>query len=150
MTSVRAPSEHKAPLPKSVVFDTNVWSSGRFNAETFKARAARLDKAGINVLIPEVILWEWASHSAQDAKSGFDTWRRLTKAGLVSGAYPGPHDHGDVLAELRRFLATIPNAQILPVSGDAAIAGLRDQILQTGPGATKQGVKTGAADSAWV
>lgn len=148
--SVPLPPEERLPQPEAVVFDTNVWSSGRVNAETFKARATRLGKAGVKVLIPEVILWEWVSHSAQDTKNGVDTWRRLTKAGLVSGTYPGPHNHVDVLEKLGESLAAIPNAQILPVSGDAAIAGLRDQILQTGPGSTKQGDKTGAADSAWV
>lgn len=150
VTSVGVPPLPKAALPQAVVFDTNVWSSGRFNAGVFKARADRLAKAGIAVLVPEVILWEWASHSAQDAKSGLDTWHRLVKAGLVFGTYLGPRSHTDVLADLQRFLATVPNARMLPLSGEAAIAGLRDQILQTGPGATKQGVKTGAADSAWV
>lgn len=150
VTSPDALPEQGAPRPDAVVFDTNVWSSGRFNADTFKARATRLGKAGIKVLVPEVILWEWASHSAQDAKNGVDSWRRLAKAGLVFGSYPGPHNHVDVLARLREFLAAIPNVQIIPVSGESAIDGLRDQVLQTGPGSTKQGVKTGAADSAWV
>lgn len=150
MTSSSVPRAGRFPPPEAVVFDTNVWSSGRFNADTFKARAARLGRAGIKVLVPEVILWEWASHSALDAKSGLDTWRRLVKSGLASGSYPGPHDHRDVLEQLHKVLATVPNAQVLPVSGDSAIAGLRDQVLQTGPGSTKQGVKTGAADSAWI
>jgi hypothetical protein len=150
VSSPNALPKQGASRPDAVVFDTNVWSSGRFNADTLKARAARLGKAGIKVLIPEVILWEWASHSAQDAKNGIDSWRRLAKAGLVAGSYPGPHNHVDVLERLGEFLAKIPNIQIVPVSGDAAIAGLRDQVLQTGPGSTKQGVKTGAADSTWV
>ncbi len=150
MSSLNALPKQEASRPDAVVFDTNVWSSGRFNADTLKSRATRLGKAGIKVLIPEVILWEWASHSAQDAKNGIDSWRRLAKAGLVSGSYPGPHNHVDVLERLGEFLAKIPNIQIVPVSGDASIAGLRDQVLQTGPGSTKQGVKTGAADSTWV
>lgn len=149
VTSEGVPDGHAAD-PVSVVFDTNVWSGGRFNADMFTKQAKRLAKAGITVLVPEVILWEWASHSAQDAQNGLAAWRRLAKAGLVSGPYPGPKDLHGVLADLTRLLATVPNAQILPLSGDSAIAGLRDQVLQTGPGATKQAVKTGAADSAWV
>lgn len=42
VTSPDALPEQGAPRPDAVVFDTNVWSSGRFNADTFKARATRL------------------------------------------------------------------------------------------------------------
>jgi hypothetical protein len=41
-------------------------------------------------------------------------------------------------------------ATIIPVDGQAAQDALRDQILVRGPATRKGGVKTGAADSAWL
>ena len=36
------------------------------------------------------------------------------------------------------------------MEGDAAVSAIRDQVLLRGPGSRKRGVKTGAADSAWI
>ncbi|MBB4982520.1 hypothetical protein [Streptomyces nymphaeiformis] len=47
-------------------------------------------------------------------------------------------------------LAAVPGITLVKLTGDSAIEGLRDQILQTGPGRRKDGVKTGASDSAWL
>lgn len=47
-------------------------------------------------------------------------------------------------------VSAIAGVRVLPMTGEAAIAGIRDQILGTGPGETRSGVKTGAVDSSWI
>ena len=52
-------------------------------------------------------------------------------------------------AFLARLKAT-PYVEVVPLTGDSAIEGLRDQILLRSPAKPKSGVKTGGSDSAWL
>ncbi|KSU56123.1 hypothetical protein AS181_18955 [Gordonia sp. SGD-V-85] len=51
---------------------------------------------------------------------------------------------------LQGRISSIPNVVIVPMLGKNAIAGLRDQVLGTGPGTQKNNVRTGGVDSSWV
>ncbi|TMR90162.1 hypothetical protein [Nonomuraea basaltis] len=78
-------------------------------------------------------------------------YRRLAEAGLE--VTPPSSPYGDQPAVQHAFLQslkTIDNVTVLPLSADNARQALQDQILQRPPGRRKDGVKTGAADSAWL
>lgn len=61
-----------------------------------------------------------------------------------------PSDVRDIAEDMLKRVAAVPNVKVLLMSGDAAVAWLRDQILGTGPGTRKSGVKTGGVDSSFV
>ncbi len=56
----------------------------------------------------------------------------------------------EIADELRQQCESIPNVVVLAMGGDAAIAGIRDQILSVGAGKGLPGARTGASDSSWV
>jgi len=69
---------------------------------------------------------------------------------MVEGTFAASSDAMSVVKAVEARIKAIPNVKILPMTGEAAIAGLEDQILGTGPGEVRDGVKTGAVDSSWV
>lgn len=136
--------------PKAVVLDTSLWGEGTLDLGRVTAHAARLGKSGIELWIPEQVMLEWASHAAADAAAVTPAWGRLKRAGLVSGGFPVSVDVADAVASVHEALTKISNVTVLAMTGDAAVAGIRDQILGTGPGEVRKGTKTGAVDSSWV
>lgn len=140
---------HAGPPPRAVVLDTNITGKGRFNAAIVRNLAERLGRSDIEVWIPQQVVLEWARHAADDAHQILGTLRTLTNAGLIARDAPSD-DPSTVAKQLTAVIEAIGNVTILPMTGDAAIAGIKDQILGTGPGATKNDVKTGAADSSFV
>jgi hypothetical protein len=137
----------------AVVFDTNCFGYGRPDLGELGYLARRLREIGIVAWVPEPVAWEWAQHVGEDwdtvrVRLG-DEHRRVKKAGLASFESP----YGDPAAVAEAFLAKlgeVPNVIVLPLSAANAREGLRDQILQRPPGRRKEGVKTGASDSAWL
>lgn len=139
-----------SPTPVAVVVDTNLWGKGTLDAGRLKTLADRLVGSRIEVWVPTQVLWEWASHAVSDAELATPVWNRLKRAWLVKGPIPVSSVATVVLEALEKTLASIPNVIIVPMTGAAAIAGIQDQVLGTGPGALRSGVKTGAVDSSLV
>jgi hypothetical protein len=140
---------------RSVVFDANVFSEGRPNLRILTRQAAKLERAGLELWVPEPVAWEWAEHLGADL-AGFrlresTIAKKLELAGLGRpAAMSGPASKDEAVERVLSKLQRIRNLRVIPLTGSAAVAGLRDQILQTGAGKKKADVKTGASDSAWV
>jgi hypothetical protein len=138
------------PTPGAVVIDANIWGRGSLNLNTLRTTAKKLASGGVQVWVPTQVLLEWASHAVDDARSAAPYWNRLYRAGLASDRFPVRSSLDGVLESLRKAVTSIPNVTVLSMTGEAAIAGVQDQILGTGPGTSSRGVKTGAVDSSWV
>jgi len=137
----------------AAVFDANCFGRGRPDVDQLGYHAQRLAEIGIETWVPEPVAWEWAEHLAQDwntLRVGLaEGDKRLRKAGL--SGYTTPYPNAAAVAEA--FLAqlgSIPHVVVVPLGAANARHGLRDQILQLPPGRRKEGVKTGASDSAWL
>lgn len=130
--------------------DTNLWGNGILDTRRLTILAEQVAKVGVRVWIPTQVVLEWASHAFDDIKLAEPIWKRLRRSGVLNEAPLLPADVHAVMAELTARIKAIPNVRILPMGGDAAIAGLTDQILGTGSGTRKSGVKTGGVDSAFV
>ncbi|MBV9142129.1 MAG: hypothetical protein JO115_14650 [Pseudonocardiales bacterium] len=138
---------------RAVVLDANAYGRGRPNLASLTALAARLRSVGIQTWVPEPVAWEWAQHLAGDwaeAVAGAERNNgRLRGAGLEPLTSPYADENAVVEAFLDTLAAT-SNVTIVPLTGESAMGGLRDQILQRGPATSKGGTKTGASDSAWL
>lgn len=145
---------------KAVVVDANAFGRGALpDLDLLERTAANLAAVGLECWICEPVVWELAEHLAtvlDGARSVINKTRsQLERARLSSSGLTLPHaNRAETIAAVEAACAAVANLIIVPLSGDAAVAGLRDQIQQSGPGTTKgegdKQIKTGAADSAWV
>ncbi|WJG15899.1 hypothetical protein PWF70_23870 (plasmid) [Gordonia sp. Swx-4] len=145
---------------EAVVVDTCVMGGGRLSIDKLVGLADRLATHSIPLWVPTQVVWEWAAHEVQSAVSHAAQAKALCKAGVDDGAevtspwrdFAG--DTGriaeDISQRLHARIGSISNVVIVPMLGDNAIAGLRDQVLGTGPGTKKSDVRTGGVDSSWV
>lgn len=138
---------------RAVVFDANAFGHARPNIGYLRAIAQRLSEVNIETWVPELVAWEWAQHLSED-------WRTLTtsssteRSNLASAELRSPDpiysDEADVVEAFLAVLRSINNVTIVELTPGNAAAGLRDQIMLTGPAARKKDTKTGASDSAWL
>ncbi|MDR2294700.1 MAG: hypothetical protein LBE05_05800 [Microbacterium sp.] len=129
-----------------VILDTNALPHGHYNERFFQQI---LDVAGHGAIlvVPEVVIWEWAEH----AHSALRTLAEQLK-----------HHRVDQLLAPRLSVPDVPSVEELVESIESAIqwrakiwspppgewrSAVRQQVLQTGNGERKQEVKTGAADA---
>lgn len=138
--------------PHAVVVDTNAHGGGRFHPRQLASDAALCADNGVELWVPEVVLWEWVAHARADAQKKLDE---------SSAALTGLRDVGtpvlwpipsiaEVEESLTRIVRGTDGVHLIACSPDSARAALRDQIMQTGPASIKKEIKTGAADSAWL
>lgn len=156
MTSTPEPLDAAARARlRAVVFDTNAFGRGIADLGQLRVVADQMAHADIETWVPEPVAWEWAEHLAREVEAFRSAAQAAVKLMKRGGLDPkpvvlsttGPAETVDTfLAELR----CVPHVTLLPLSGHAAREGLRDQILQTGPGRRKKDIKTGASDSAWL
>jgi hypothetical protein len=135
---------------KAAVLDASYLHGGRLDTGKVQRLAAELAARGAELWIPEVVVLEFAVHAWQDLTSNRQTHKRLRQAGLALGQELSDLGSAQIAAELLKACAAIPNVVIIEMTGESAVAALRDQILGTGPGTVDHGVRTGAADSSWV
>lgn len=135
--------------------DANAYGSARPDLRNLASLAKDLSEIGLAVWVPEPVAWEWAEHLTKDwaaARAAVTTANPLRKAGLhVVVRFDSDYETEAAVAEafLARLKAT-PHVEVVPLTGDSAIEGLRDQILLRSPAKPKSGVKTGGSDSAWL
>ncbi|OZD68898.1 hypothetical protein CH263_08340 [Rhodococcus sp. 06-1059B-a] len=145
-------------LIQAVVLDANI-HRGNFTAESVEGLALRLAVHGIQLWIPQQVIWEWSAHAVDQAKEIRVNMRRLAATGLPGLAKASealPEDPIQVAEAITAHLDRMPNVARVPPYGESAIEGLRDQILAIGAGTRKtfgtgekkQHVRTGASDSA--
>jgi hypothetical protein len=154
------------PQPKVewVVIDANAFGGGRLQIDQVEGLAGELAEVDVEVVVPEVVLWEWAEHALRDLteleKTAKQLRNRIGRAGLsrlhpaaAKQAVPKVPPILELVELARASLEGLANVRVLPASPAGALAGLRSQVLQTGAGKRKPtgaGTKTGAADTAWI
>lgn len=138
-----------API-RAIVFDTNVFGKAKdVNTALIRRWAQACGRHDAQLWLPEVVRWELAEHTARDEASHLIALRAYNRSRQRWGVDMVPEP---ALADLATLtdLVVRAGAVIVPLSELAAIEGIKDQILQRGPGSFKAEVKTGAADSAWL
>jgi hypothetical protein len=111
---------------------------------------------GLEIWIPEPVMWEWASHAQQQYAEAANTARRahrkLSQAGIDSGLnVPSDDESSNIRDRLIASLESLPSPFLilrLLDHPEVAAEALKDQILLAPPAKLKSDVKTGAADSA--
>lgn len=135
-----------------VVVDANFVGRGRYTAKQFRGLVERLSNRGHTVVVPEVVIWEWASHghdaltkldgALQDARNSVDA---TLGVGVPKITVPTVDELVERIAvELNAF----DGVEIHELDHPAAVRALRQPLTQTGTGTRKNTVKTGAADAA--
>lgn len=138
---------------RALGLDTNAFPNGQLNIASL-GRLVRRAAAhgGVEVWVPEVVLWEWAAHAAAERQAAVNALEAIRATGLPLPPLPLINKQ-DVLKELEEAVRWLgPPLHVLETRGVAADA-LRDQVLVEGPAkiiTARDGrtVKTGAADSA--
>lgn len=138
---------------EAVVLDTNAFSGGEFSRPTLEAWAREARAAHIEIWLPEVVVWELASHAAERreaARQGVELSRKaLQAAGIEPPDFPAM-TREEVLEIVTAEISQVDGVTILKCSAEHAMEGLKDQVLGRDPVEVKKGVKTGAADGAWL
>ena len=135
---------------RAIVFDSNVFGQHALpNVETVRLWAQACAAHDAELWIPEVVAYELAQHVIEAHRAFGEQHaahrRRLEACGQPRGDQLPPIEVTDVMAAIREA-----GAVIVPLDDHSAREALMDQILLRGAGGRKRGVKTGAADSAWV
>lgn len=99
------------------------------------------------VVIPEVVVWEWAEHAYATYVAVEEAAKAVrVDASILARPVVAPAPSVEELAE--RIENSFPaRVRLWSPDRDVWRSALRDQVLQVGSGETKGGVKTGAADA---
>ena len=128
-----------------VVVDSNYVGRGDFSVRRLKAVVSLLGDGG-EVVVPEVVVWEWAEHAAHAIEQLLDQTARLPVDGAVYQpvAQPICPSKDDLIRAIESNLP--PGVSIWRATPDQHADAVRAQVLQIGTAERKGGVKTGAAD----
>ncbi|WP_458106747.1 hypothetical protein M1D51_12590 [Arthrobacter sp. R3-55] len=143
---------------RAIGVDTNAIGSGSFNIVQLQRLTHQAKQHGLELWIPEPVMWEWAEHLRSDRVELNDVRTRLAAAGIQ--VEPQQVEIDDALSFVRNGLESLgEHVKILSIESVAAEA-LMDQILLRAPGErisrdgrivrtpAGKSVKTGASDSA--
>jgi hypothetical protein len=139
---------------RAIALDTNCFSRGRLDFEQLESVVDRAENhGGVEVWVPEVVLWEWAEHAWQDYVEAESRLKSLRAAGLDAPALDTQTLDG-LVEEMADQLAVLdPWLKMLSTLG--AREALQDQVLQRPPASLVQRAdgkkfKVGAADSVFI
>lgn len=140
----------------ALVLDANAFGkAGALSIDRLEELVEVIGDEPLEVWLPEPVLWEAAVHVAEAAEEIVLAAKRarkvLSPAMLSVPEVPSYGDREDLVDELIAAVEDLaPNIVVISASGEAAVEGLKDQILQRPPGRKKSGVRTGASDSTWI
>lgn len=140
---------------RAIVLDANAFGKGLPDLNHLHRLSDLVARVGIETWVPEPVAWEWAEHLAREVeifRRSVPSVFRAMRRGGIQGKPPNLPTGGEkeIIEEFLFKLSSVPGVILVRLTGDSAMKGLRDQILQTGPGRRKDGVKTGGSDSAWL
>lgn len=129
-----------------IVLDANFPSRGHFSAGRLRYLVDSLIGSHVEIIVPEVVVWEWAEHAVATLDALVEQHKRLRvdRSLYPAPSMPEPPAKEDLVTILSRALPK--EITVWKPTHDEWRAAVRAQILQTGSGERKQGVKTGAAD----
>jgi hypothetical protein len=147
--------------PVTVVMAADFVGRGRYRSLAVRRLAERLHARRHKLVIPEVVVWEWAEQLHQRVRGATLTLERLHADVAGSGlalCIPWP-DIGDleddvdqadqiedVVDRIEADLRTMAGVSIVTATLADGAEAIRNQVLQLGVGTRRNGVKTGAAD----
>ncbi|MFF3027592.1 hypothetical protein [Microbacterium sp. NPDC057944] len=129
-----------------IILDTNSMSRGQYSRSALDSLISAAGRAA-SVVIPEVVIWEWAEH-AHSAHVALEEAVRSNRVDdvVIRRTIVEPVPPIDEL--VRRIEVSLPaGVQVWRPDSQAWRLALREQILQMGSGETKNNVKTGASDA---
>ena len=129
-----------------IVLDANIVGRGRFNRRQLETLAKTVDGTLTYLILPELVLWEWTEH-AYRAIEGHS--QQTNALGVDEAIFPAPTPitvptKDNLFTSIRKAIP--PGYEVWRPSQDDLDAAVRAQVLQTGAGERKEGIKTGAAD----
>lgn len=129
-----------------VILDSNFAGRGRFDRDRLVALARKVEGRGVVLVVPEVVVWEWAEHAARDHSELSKAVREFQVDTALMDA-PTLPVCASVDELIDRILTNMPAGCEVAWANDGDFRhAVRAQVLQTGTGERKDGVKTGAAD----
>jgi hypothetical protein len=135
---------------RAVAIDANVFGDGLFTIKRLQALLKDAQEADIEFWLPEVVAWELATTIAERLDAVRETTKgadgALRRAGLDGIQLPYP-DRATVIQEVLNVLEN-QGVKMIEATSEDALEAVRDQVPLSRPGRRKEGVKTGAADSA--
>lgn len=121
-------------------------SRGQYSRAALDSLISAAGRAA-SVVIPEVVIWEWAEH-AHSAHVALEEAVRRNRVDDVVIRRPVVEPVPPIDELVRRIEDSLPaEVQVWRPRSEAWRLALREQVLQTGSGETKNNVKTGAADA---
>lgn len=129
-----------------VILDTNALPHGHFSDRVL-SKLIDVASRGASIVVPEIVVWEWAEHAYAAQKSLAEVVRQQRVDEKLVARLPAPEVPG-----INELVARVESA----LSGRATIwtpppavwrDALHQQVLQIGTGERKLGIKTGAADA---
>ncbi|MGH9062565.1 MAG: hypothetical protein ACRD0L_01055 [Acidimicrobiales bacterium] len=134
-----------------VVMDTNFVGRGRLQVSAMQKLAGRLSSRGHHIIVPEVVVWEWAHHAHEALTEAHLAMERASAMvdGSLGVAVPAVvvPDIDEVVEKVTAALLEVDGVTTLASEEVDAADAIRQQVLQVGVGIRKGGVKTGAADA---
>lgn len=135
---------------RAIVFDANVFGhSVEPNVQTIETWADACARHDAELWIPEVVVWELAERVVSAAAEFAETVQAHNRRRLRWGFEPVDEPDVVVVDDVVLVIEEA-GARVVELTDEAARAAIRDQVLVVGTGGRKSGVKTGAADSAWL
>lgn len=129
-----------------VILDTNALPHGHYS-ERVLTNLIEVASRGATIVIPEVVIWEWAEHARDAQQSLAEVLRQHRVDQQLVGSLPAPEvpDIEELVTRIESALRG--RAQVWAPAAEVWRDALRQQVLQVGTGERKTAVKTGAADA---
>lgn len=129
-----------------VILDTNALPHGHYNDRVL-SQLIEAASRGASIVVPEVVIWEWAEHArvAQESLAGFVRQQRVDEKLVARLPAPEVPDMDELVSRIESVLRG--RATIWAPPPDVWRDALRQQVLQVGTGERKAAIKTGAADA---
>lgn len=143
---------------KAIVVDTNFFGRGLPDIPRLRQWIRDARAVGMELWVPEVVLWELASHLWEEIQNTNVAIEHLggvlDKASFSERPSMPYGSAAQVLEKLDDEMTDLGEGlEIVACRDEDALAGLKDQIFAAPPGEKKgknQDLRTGAADSAWL
>ncbi|WP_345799798.1 hypothetical protein AAIB33_09880 [Microbacterium sp. AZCO] len=129
-----------------VVLDANAMPHGHFNEKTLRQLWSIIGR-GSAIIVPEVVVWEWAEHAfrAQVTLNLTVEQHRVDPKVMPGATVSAPPPISEVVTIIQSILVE-SGVEIWTPSPEHWRDAVRQQVLQVGTGEMKKEVKTGAAD----
>ncbi len=139
-----------AVVEVTVVVDTNIFANGEYSSRRFKKLVKRAERKGHRLVVPRVVVWEWAEH----ARAAHDLYRSQARFAarridplLRDAINVPPAANVEALVDTIAKDISDAGAEVVDPPDLSGLDAVRQQVLQIGHGTKRDQIKTGAADA---